>query len=863
MSDNPNDPPIILGADFDPAGFNAVIDSFGQIAKEAAATADTIGVAFRAEVEGAIAFNAALDDTIAVFQQYDEAIKSEQADIEATTAAWVDYNAAIANQDADILLREQADAFRALSDATAQATDTTQAEIDKINAEAEAFRAADDAFNQYLNDLVAGIAARNDANAVLAYGQPGGQIGPAQDTSSGDGSGDGSGGDTSGDPSLNLSALSSAGHALRSTGSPAGRDLGAALYIGSAIDKIIPLFDQLNTIILSTTENIGPLSGSLFGFQTALIEAEIPMAGIVSVAAPLIIVLGAVAAGLAIFNSEVAASEQALTEAENANKEYYLAIDTMTHDSIGKQLENYKEQQAAAESASKDAGAALKSVFDQLGLSSLGPQAEQAALAIDKLTGGGLNGLSDAATKDAKAASDLQAKVDGLTTAYNQQILSAEQLAAVNLQLANDAIKGENEAAAAELQRYQLLQSGSADSVQKVIDANNLKAKVDQDEFDRLTTYQATLQSGSDAYNAVGVELARLGGEMFNLNTITQDLTTNVLPAVTATEALKNSIKDIPKAVDDAIKQFDAIAKATDTLQAAEAKYADSTADRSAKEQQVRDDFATAQANKLTDHQTQLAQQDITFYEGEADKITKLYASVDDITAKAQETAAKDAAAFALQQAQNAQKLADDIAKINAGAYLTEREAAQNLDARAIERAELKRQADITNATNTYNQQKTIADQNEQAKIADLLKSAQEQHDQRLADGLATIQDEEANYQQKRQWAEDKFALDTQRAVDQQNLKEKRQAAADKKADEDQQAAFAKQQAAIDQQWKDMLGIQVAGQTNLTASNTAFWTGMGTTANTLVQGFLSQLASTTIPAPNYAAPNPRYRVQFH
>lgn len=635
-----------------------------------------------------------------------------------------------------------------------------------------------------------------------------------------------------------ISGLSSAlrvGSQLVGSGTAAGgvlRTAGEIARLQTAFDHLSDSLPQFVDGLTSADSSIGDLA-TAGGKVAVALGATAGGAGealgaVLAVSAPLIIAISAIGVGLKVLSDQMATNKTVIDEAISQQDAYYKAIQTGTTDSINKEIQLDTIRKNALDQQIKDTQAAITNA-----------QAQAAALDAQSAEGGG-GGLAGFRLSLEPAFKDLQTKLNDLqkqsdatagaiqadSDALKSQSVAANDAAAAQDAQAKQNISDLNKQAQLYLQDQQM-KTQSVASIQKVIDANDAKLAVDNQELLRLHDLANATEYGSSAWKIYNAEIQKLITANEDLNAQTNDLTKNILPAASATEDFKNSIKSIGAVLSDTAKQADGVVAAFKAVSDAAAKEADvvaaTNAARALQDSRAQTDFDTNRLNEINSFNQAQLQKDAQFAQSQADQLVKLYDSANQIISTKQATALKDSQAYARQQHDNALKLAEQIQQITNQANASELDAAYKLDAHGVENAKRQAATQITNLTTTYNDQKAISDRNEQQKLQDMADQATQQRNQQLAAGLQSLADQKQKNDEQRtqaQQAENQKLADQKAAFD---LASRRRDEDRRIQDAARDKAYKDQQAALGKHLSDMLTTQTTGQKAISDSFSTWW----------------------------------------
>lgn len=319
--------------------------------------------------------------------------------------------------------------------------------------------------------------------------------------------------------------LSVAGHA---TGSPALREVGALVYIEESLRRVGPLFTQLNTSLEASGGLIPPLTD-------AFIALNVPMAGVLATAIPLVAAAATLAVMLALLKTRMDEGKEAIGAALDRLDKFYSAVNDpkATERSVKDDLNTATQSRDELVQRRTDLIAQMQSAIAQ---ASQGDAVGRADRIAQVMGSAGMAELGDRVKKLNDQIGPLQATIDGDKDALDSGILAQHDL--------NNGIIARTSAlgklAQAEKEAQEVTDEAKRQEILAATERGEAsKAKLrDQGVADRVGGYQA-LSQGMNARDAAD-EQARIDA---------------------AAKAAADYIKEIEKAQKDAL---DNLAKAAD-----------------------------------------------------------------------------------------------------------------------------------------------------------------------------------------------------------------------------------------------------------------------------------------------------------
>lgn len=333
---------------------------------------------------------------------------------------------------------------------------------------------------------------------------------------------------------LNVQGLRRTGGALSQLG------LGAIGGPVSQIGDIAQIAKEANELGASL-KNLPGILGNVATEGTALGGS---LGGVLAVAGPLILAIGGIAAGIAIFNKSLEDAKRALQDTLDMQLDYYKFIQTATKEDVEKRKRDDESSLKAASDALAETQSAIQRARTEY-QKAFGVLLPDDRRILDKIPV--FAQLYEQLDKDQAAADKANADLGRLNGAIlNNSTATNDATAAV---LANaDAEKKRK------MQDYEDSQL-SADAAKKK--AEQLKVTIDSDlgEIETLKASGDTSQKTQDKIKALNAEVDDLGKEFDRLNGI-------FIPAAERAKELADAVKEHAKTLEQANKAANEARKA-------------------------------------------------------------------------------------------------------------------------------------------------------------------------------------------------------------------------------------------------------------------------------------------------------------
>lgn len=324
---------------------------------------------------------------------------------------------------------------------------------------------------------------------------------------------------------------------------------GAALSgigLGSAGGTVSGAADALQLILQGKEElaGLGATSGAAATGAKALIVSLGPLA----------LVVGAAAVASALWNEQLKKNEIEQTKAITALKTYYEVIATGTRDTVGTQLEQAKRDLQSA----KDLQAAYQAERDKAFQSeNRGFLGDTRARLVE--LGGANKTYSEALEGQKKTVLEAEARVTGLTKAYDSSAVAANTAKEAEKQLADQRTKARIEAFGSglgnEVQAAQMIQEGNLEATKNAIQSRQTELSVIREWLAKNAEKVAGDEKLAEVYDQAEKRAKELEKQIQSLNN-------TVLPAVSSIAAYKEALEK----ANEAFKSYEGTLKQANEL---------------------------------------------------------------------------------------------------------------------------------------------------------------------------------------------------------------------------------------------------------------------------------------------------------
>lgn len=539
------------------------------------------------------------------------------------------------------------------------------------------------------------------------YGVPGGAIGPAE--------AEPEAGTSIGSAFALGHGLSVAGHAF---GSPALREAGGFVYIEEGIRKTLPLFEQLS-------EKITDNAGALTPFIAGLTELGVPFAGLLAVAVPVGVAIGAAAVVLKTFIDRIHEIQAAVDAGIAAQVKYNEETSKLTSDEAQAKIAEEKNTQQARintiASAKAEIARLLGVSIDQVeGAVSTGT-VEERKRNVAGLASGGVSTTDVERAQDLAAAiqklqgeaAEAGANVNTLTLAMNQGAFAT-----------NDAAQAALKYADGNVQRAQMLAADdnmTSEAARKKVGMLQSERDAIMASLDALRPYVDTNADAKKKFEELSAQLSADSVEIEHLTQVSIPLAETREREKKAAEELQKVIGEVAKQTEAALKTLsEAPQKLFDAIQKAQEQFNNQVANARLREQQqeaqyqpgsmediharseialreARDEVRAAQdaADKIVDIRRQLGNK-------EADLATDYQRSIFDDETRYQQDKAKLELNFQRQSQEDAISHVQKIHDINRRAFYDDQEALLDRNFLQLAKNALSRQRSIDEENTSY-----------------------------------------------------------------------------------------------------------------------------------------------------------------
>lgn len=754
------------------------------------------------------------------------------------------------------------DAYRAQIDAIQQsltgldqtieriaANDTLKQNLDAVTSSMEQLDQAIAGVDQRMKDLAQTqqqssqwqgyLAPGGDMNAYMkGYGVSGGMIGPEE---AGDDGGGGGGGSMFG-VAHGIRAASGLGR-LAGLGPEAtnaftgGADV---LYLITGLKQVTKMFGGLSEALET--------SGGLFPPLTnALMAMNVPMAGLLATVGPVAIALVALGMAIGQFNQIIEDGQKKIQSATEAQEKFFEFAATATTQDAQKRIEHDKNVQGANDQEINAIQDKIKSIYKGLNAEHgyTFSDADIAKSMSDKsVLGGtpltesvGIQSLLDDLKKFQDASAAAGTDMDAMTNGIKQGAFAANDYAKQQKTQTERSIADIQSRTSAENSANKDIANGSSDAVKQKLDAWGRDYKANEEAI-------AQLKATGDTSEATTGKIQQL--EDANRDLAIQTATyvqMGVLPEIQAREADIQAAKDLAKAIKEEASQAQKTANDIDKMTQMKADFDDQTAkiaeQRFIKDSRADSDFALKQSQQVADFHTKQAQEEEDHARDRANKIAKYTADMSDIENKSRQKRLDDIDQFNEENAQKAVEYNRKIQQINSQSHDTILEAAARLDARAVLQEEKKRNQQVEQATQSYEDEKAKRQKALDQKLADIDTNTKAEEDKRISAFNTELKQYDDQYATKRQREQQAFNLQQQREDAAHTLADNRRREDYALQDKERTNAFTRQIQDIIKHNTSLIGLQNTSQAAILDSASSFWATMrnlASSATTIAAG---------------------------
>lgn len=658
-----------------------------------------------------------------------------------------------------------------------------------------------------------------------------------------------------------------------------GNESTAAFTGGADVLYLIQGFRSLQKILPDINSALEATGGLFPALTEGLVALGVPMAGLIAVAAPIVLVLGDVALALRVFDDETKKLTESIGYAARTAQGYRdITKGTGTEGFKGIEKQGQTVEDASAEAARLkdymddawheavekwgDAGAriALSRSKDYNDAVEQYKKYQQQILDAGRLVSEGFKAIQDGATQAAdaseKAAKNIEAlgvsyqkDADEHAKAFDQALEAQKQKDEIDKQAAQHSIQQADEKAKLTAQAEDLGLHATVDSIDKLIDKNKDKIKQNEEEIANLNQLRDAAGPLSEVWDVYGKKIDALREENGQLANQTALLTNEELPLAQARAAETAAAKELEKAIkaDEAAatKTANDIQKMADLKDKFDAETAKIAEDRFIKDSRADSDFALKRSQQQADFQTKQSQEEEDHARERANKIAAFTASISDIENKSHKARIDDIEKFNEENAQKAIEFNRKIQDINSQSHDTILEAASRLDARAVYQEEKKRNQQIEQATQSYEDEKAKRQQALDQKLKDLDDNTKAEEDKRIAAFNTELKQYDDQYATKREREEQAFRLQQQREDEAHRIADQRRQEDYARQDRERTTFFVNQIKSIIGHNTTLEGLQNTSQASILDSASTFWAQMRSlalTSSTIAQGGITTVS---------------------
>jgi len=643
----------------------------------------------------------------------------------------------------------------------------------------------------------------------------------------------GGGGSRSG---LGAEQLKRTGGALSALG---GGDIGGAVSRLGDLQELQKEFTEIGSSLTGLPGILGKVASQGSALAAPLGGTAAGFGAILAVAGPLALAVGIVALGVDNLNKQLEGSKEAVASAISSVNAYYTAIDTGTTESLKKQLEALKKRQAD-EQAQLDLYQNARANAFKREQEARGDATARLLFSIGEGQGV-FKDIDDQIAKLKKSTLDSAGQIAGLERALGSSAVATNDAKEAEARLAEARVKSAEQGVQREIEFTQLRRKGTADEVQARIDSLNDEKAAKQK---AITELQA--DADKDPLGPAAKKIQEFKDRIKDIDSQIPELAGSVLAQAKANDEQKKAAEGAKQAAADYSQSLERTDELTQRAARAQRDFNDETA-RIARDRargDLRESQDTARRNAREGRALALSErreaEDIT--RDRAKRLAAILKESDQSEVEARQQDAKDAAKFRLDQQRATADHFDKLADIERNRLDAVFDAATNLDATAVFRA----QRDALRATQSedrdFGKNQSRAAEDEQQREQEAAQQRAVERENRLKAFQEQLADEDAEraIAQARR-AEDR-AIKVQEDTEDRAIAKARRAEDRAIQDADRKASRDKQIADEQEALKKEADFRKKTLAAAAKDEEAFWKGFAADATTALDSARQALA---------------------